>query len=1115
MSVIPLQVMSTYSLLQSTIRPAELVKTAKSRGYQAVSITDLNVLYGVIDFYNAAQKNGIKPLIGLRITPTISVSDGRRLDLLLFAKNDQGYQSLMNISTRKMVEFENTDISLAEIADLLNNIIVVINPNTTILGSAGDPTVTSLLNKLKGNLQDDVYLGVNPEIGPSGLENIVRISRESDIGLVADESVEYLNSDDQFATRILTSIATNQTITDPVKQAQVSGSHYLKNATTTTAPYHDINLQEAVENNRRIVQKVDVHLKFIKPVLPHFKTPDGFSSAEYLRNLCIQGLKQRQAAPGVSLTEYRERLNRELTVIHEMGFDDYFLIVWDIMRFIHQSKITSGPGRGSAAGSLVAYALAITDVDPLKYHLLFERFLNPERAQMPDIDLDIPDNRRQDVLKYVHQKYGHKRVAQIITFGTLASRQVIRDVSRVFALPQYQVDNILELVRRAMNGKNKSIQELLRDSLPLSNLISDDPVVATLFKVAVRLEGLPRHYSTHAAGVVLSADDLNKIVPLQNGNDDAGMVMTQFPKEDVEELGLLKMDFLGLRNLSIMDMAVNLVRQKDASFDVTKISLDDPKTINHFKRGLTDGIFQFESTGIRQTLRKLQVDSFEDVVAVNALYRPGPLENIPHFIARKHGQERVNLPDSSLKPILGPTYGILVYQEQVMQVASLMAGFSLGQADLLRRAMSKKKQAVMESMRTRFIKGAVNNGYQQSTAEQVFDYIDRFANYGFNRSHAVAYSKMAFEMAYLKVHYPAEFFTALLTIEPNMTKEVQHFQDAKRFGVDIKSPAINLSLEQFTLNNGEIICGFSMIKGMRRDFSAAIVKERGNGPFHNLPDFLARMDEKWRKKNLIIPLIYSGAFDGLGYNRAEMVDGLDGLLEGSQFIFKSADLQPVINRRQEYPLSFRLSKEREYLGVYVSGHPVSQYGALRQQINGRMLSSLKSGEKVSLLVLINRVNQIFTKKKHQPMAFLTVSDESGEISVTVFPNQYQRYNQLLKRGTIIAISGSVEERNGDLQVVADNIVAADNIRQSPTTVSNHQKFRWVIRVIDDVSWRSLKPTFDEEVRNIVGNVPVIIYDQKAQSAVQTNWRLSKDEKTREILNKLFGSQNVVLQEIQK
>src|SRR5699024_11026224 len=465
----------------------------------------------------------------------------------------------------------------------------------------------------------------------------------------------------------------------------------------------------------------NVELQFRAPVLPHFKNQAGISSQQYLRSLCIQGLKKRRVAPGKTIQQYQERLAMELKVIHEMGFDDYFLIVWDVMNFAHQQKITTDPGRGSAAGSLVAYALAITEVDPLQYDLLFERFLNPERAQMPDIDLDIPDNRRDEVLQYVHQKYGHQRVAQIITFGTLAAKQVVRDVSRVFNLPRYDMQRLIDALP---HGLHVTLKDALKESQQLKNLLDDNPKFRLLIQVAQQLEGLPRHYSIHAAGIDLSEQPLHDIVPLQDGSD--GLLMTQFAKDTVEALGLLKMDFLGLKNLSIMDNILQMIRQEDPNFDLQKINFNDPLTLQLFQRGKTEGIFQFESSGIRNVLVNLHPTNFEDIVAVNALYRPGPMENISHFTARKARKEKITYPAPSLEKILGQSYGILVYQEQVMQLASVMAGFTLGEADLLRRAMSKKKKATMEDMRTKFIAGATEHGYSAQVAHQVFEYIDRF-----------------------------------------------------------------------------------------------------------------------------------------------------------------------------------------------------------------------------------------------------------------------------------------------------------------------------------------------------------------------------------------------------
>jgi DNA polymerase-3 subunit alpha len=699
-------------------------------------------------------------------------------------------------------------------------------------------------------------------------------------------------------------------------------------------------------------------------------------------------------------------------------------------------------------------------------------------------------------------------VAQIITFGTLAARQVVRDVGRVFGLPDYRLEQVANILRSFGPGKQQ-LTNVIHQSQPLRNLMADDSLMRLLIQVAEKLEGLPRHYSTHAAGVVLSAKPLLDVVPLQQGNDPAGLLMTQFEKGTVEALGLLKMDFLGLRNLSIMDDALKLIHQTQPDFDVTKISLNDPQTLALFRQAQTDGIFQFESAGIRRTLKELSPTNFEDIVAVNALYRPGPMENIPTFLARRHGQEKVQLPDASLAPILGPTYGILVYQEQVMQVASVMAGFTMGQADLLRRAMSKKKQTTMASMRQRFMTGALANGYSRSVAEQVFDYIDRFANYGFNRSHAVAYSKMAFEMAYLKAHFTAAFYTALLSIEPNFEKEQQHFTAAKQLGVKILPPNINQSQAAFSLSNGQIITGFTMIKGMRRDFMAAIVKGRQEKPYQDLADFVRRIDPQFQKANLIAPLIYVGAFDKMGYNRAEMIAGLDGLVESSEFSFQSADLQPVMEQRNEYPLSYRLAKEREYLGLYLSGHPVSQYANLRAKIQALPIAQLKPQERVRVILMVNQVRHINTKRTHEPMAFVSGSDESGTLEVTIFPQYLRQCDPLLKAHAILVFTGNTELRNGKLQLLARTCTPIDQVMQQNTK----QQKRWVIRLVNhDVLVKG-----QEFIRQLAakqtGDIPVVLFDVKSQQATRLadKYNLQTNELVQQSLNHYFGNDNVVLQ----
>lgn len=1114
LAFVPLQVHSSFSLLQSPIRIKELVHQAKQLGYSSLALTDRNVLYGAVDFYNAAQDAGIKPLIGLELTVALNNVDGTTIDIVLLAKNREGYQHLMDLSTlHQTADQHELPLTLQASLPSLSSLVVMVPPQTSVYSWLKDDKTT--LDEFKKHVDNgSLYLGINPQLDPVQRETLKQLSEQAKIELVGLNSVDYLQPQDLFASKVLRAIKENVSLNDPARSARQEGTHYLRSQSAVMEGYRNAGLGSAAAATAMIAEECSLTFEFKAPVLPHFTTPAGLTSQQYLKHLCIEGLKKRQVAPGLTIKDYQQRLAKELKVIHQMGFDDYFLIVWDVMNFAHSTHITTDPGRGSAAGSLVAYALAITEVDPLQYHLLFERFLNPERAQMPDIDLDIPDNRRNEVLQYVHHKYGHQRVAQIITFGTLAAKQVIRDVGRVFGLTRYQVN---ELTGALPHGLHLTIASALKESQPFRNLLDDHPQYRLLIEVARQLEGLPRHYSTHAAGVVLSEKPLSQIVPLQEGSD--GLLMTQFPKDTVEALGLLKMDFLGLKNLSILDQAVAAIRTSNPAFDLTAIPLNDPTTMQLFQRGDTDGVFQFESAGIRQVLVSLHPDSFEDIVAVNALYRPGPLENIPHFIARKHGQEAVNIPAPSLEPILGSTYGILVYQEQVMQVASAMAGFSLGEADLLRRAMSKKKRQTMDSMRSKFITGAKQRGYTEQLAQQVFDYIDEFANYGFNRSHAVAYSKLAFEMAYLKCHYPAEFFTALMNAETNTAKLKQHVSDAQRFNVPVSGPRINISKRSFTLDEGTIYFGLASIKGMRRDFIAVLIDERHqHGQYKDLRNFINRLPSKWQKKELIEPLIYVGAFDGLGYNRAEMIESLDQLISGiklfagTEGLDDDPSLQSSIKQRPEYPLITRLTKENEYLGVYLSGHPVSQFAELATRLHTKHVASLTNNQSVTVLILVNRVKVIHTKKDHRQMAFITGSDQTGSVNITVFPRQYDRFAQLLEPNTVLVIRGTTEERSGHgLQIIADRIDSAQQLQRQAKPASQ----RWVLRIQDESAKHTLLNQLHQLVTTHRGNTPVLIYypqtDQKYLEAVR--YWLDTSEQVHHTLNRLFGADNVVLQKL--
>lgn len=1111
MDFTPLDVKSSYSLLKSPTRISDLVTTAKERGYKALALTDENVLYGAVEFYNAAKKAGIKPIFGLRLVVALNETDGTKLDLVFLAKNQRGYQHLMDLSTLQQTRKDKkAPLTVAQISPLLNELFIIIPPQSTVFSVLAQPT--SILTEL-ANLGDDdsVLLGVNSRLDDVQIDTLQQLSKQLSLPLVGTSPVDYLNANDLFASRVLQAIDAGVELKDPTIEAERRGQHYLHSKEQVIQDYKAKGLSAAAQKTVEVATLCNVELQFRAPVLPHFKNQAGISSQQYLRSLCIQGLKKRRVAPGKTIQQYQERLAMELKIIHEMGFDDYFLIVWDVINFAHQQKITTDPGRGSAAGSLVAYALAITEVDPLQYDLLFERFLNPERAQMPDIDLDIPDNRRDEVLQYVHQKYGHQRVAQIITFGTLAAKQVVRDVSRVFNLPRYDMQRLIDALP---HGLHVTLKDALNESQQLKNLLDDNPKFRLLIQVAQQLEGLPRHYSIHAAGIVLSEQPLHEVVPLQDGSD--GLLMTQFAKDTVEALGLLKMDFLGLKNLSIMDNTLQMIRQEDPAFDLQKINFNDPLTLQLFQRGKTEGIFQFESSGIRNVLVNLHPTNFEDIVAVNALYRPGPMENIPHFTARKAGKEKIAYPAPSLEKILGPTYGILVYQEQVMQLASVMAGFTLGEADLLRRAMSKKKKATMEDMRTKFIAGATEHGYSAQVAHQVFEYIDRFANYGFNHSHAVAYSMMAFEMAYLKVHYPAAFFTALMNAETNIEKLKRHVGDAKQFGVKISGPRINISESSFLLHDGTVYFGFSAIKGVRRDFVAAILEERQeNGKFTDLRNFITRIPERWQKQELIEPLIYSGAFDNMGYNRAEMIDALPKLISGIELFagfanFDDPTLQTAIDQRNEFHLLTRLTKENEYLGVYLSGHPVTQYYQLGQQLHATKIADLYPNSEATIIVLTNHVKTIYTKREHREMAFVNGTDETGAVDITVFPKQYQQFKEQLETNKILIVRGRVEYREGrGLQLVANQLQDVKKVQQERPSQ------RWVLRILPSLDTEMVHRELNNIFNEYHGSIPVLLFypaNDKKILLDQKRW-LKNSQKAKKALVAVLGQENVVLQQL--
>lgn len=1119
---VPLQVLSSYSLLQSTNQLEPLVKTAAQRGYQALALTDRNVMYGTVAFYQLCQKYHVQPLIGLTLTLAGQLATDQSFELVLLAKNQTGYQHLMAISSFTQTQPDNRPVELAQVQQWLSDLVVIVPNHSELqfwLTQGQRASVMQLLDQYKSAVDpDSLMLGMATTLSETLRQMMTKLAADARVKVVALPEVHYLDPSDQFAVNVLTAIKDGTTISNLSEARQKQGQFWLRPAAEFNQLYEDLGLPQAAKQTQVIADMCQVELKFQHPQLPQYATPNQVSAQVYLKQQCESGLQTRLRDNHISAAApYQDRLQHELEVIDRMGFNDYFLIVWDVMQFTKRADITTGPGRGSAAGSLVAYCLGITDVDPLRYNLLFERFLNEERAQMPDIDLDIPDNRREEVLEYVHQTYGHERVGQIITFGTLATKQALRDVGRVFGLRPYELN---EWSKTIPNVLHITLKEAYDQSQPLRNLVADASLNQLLFETASKLEGLPRHYSTHAAGIVLSDQPLTQIVPVQNGSE--AMLMTQYTKDYVEQVGLLKMDFLGLRNLSLLAAALKYVRvQTGQPLAIGQIDLNDPQTLALFQQGDTNGVFQFESAGIKNVLRRLKPDSFELVAAVNALYRPGPMENIDHFIKRRFGQEPISYPDASLKTILAPTYGIIVYQEQVMQVASVMGGFSLGQADLLRRAMSKKKRATMDAMQKRFIEGATKKGYNQEVAMKTFDYIDRFANYGFNRSHAVAYSKMAFELAYLKTHYPAAFFTALLnSVLNNGTKTKLYLMEAKRHQVQILPPDINASGAYFKLDHNQIRFGLASIKGMRRDLLQSILNERqANGPFKSLHQFLVRLDAKWLKVDLIEGLIYAGAFDQFGYNRAELVASLPEFVSSVELSGSSLDLfetlAPKINHVPDFDLNQRLEKENEYLGAYLSGHPVEQYTKLAQQRHAVSVGDLVVDQTVTVVVYVTKIRTIRTKRGDQ-MAFLTANDLTGELSITVFPNTYRQILTWLQPEQVIVVSGKTEMNRGSVQVVAQSIQQAQRLSQSTPSPHSDQpanQAKWFLRVTPDYDMETLMPKLLDFLTAHQGTNPVILFqvsDDSKRMLSQRYW-LPADEQLVQPLEEILGQHNVVLQ----
>lgn len=1080
-----LHVHTEYSLLDGSSKIKEIVKRAKELGMDSLAITDHGVMYGVIDFYKAAREAGIKPIIGCEIYVSPSsrfdkeagVSDDRYYHLVLLAENDTGYHNLMKIVSKGFTEgfYYKPRVDYEVLEQYSEGIIAL---SACLAGEVAR-------NLAKGNYEDAKESALRYErifgkgnffleLQDHGIPTqktvnagILRLSRELGIELVATNDIHYIFEEDSVPHDILLCIQTQKKVSDNDRMKYEGGQYYLKTEEEMTAlfPY----AKEAIENTHKIAMRCNVEIEFGVRKLPRFQVPAEFynetdddieASWNYLLHLCTEGLKKRYAS--ASKEEYeklKERLDYELSVIKNMGFIDYFLIVWDFINYAKRNGIAVGPGRGSAAGSIVAYTLEITDIDPIKYDLLFERFLNPERVSMPDIDVDFCMERRGEVIEYVIEKYGKEKVSQIVTFGTLAAKGVIRDVGRVLDMPYAEVDAIAKMIP---NELNITLEKALKMNPMLKESYDNNSQIKYLIDMSMRLEGLPRHTSMHAAGVLISSKAVDEFVPLSRASD--GTITTQYIMTTLEELGLLKMDFLGLRTLTVIQNAVRMIKKsQNIDLDLKNADYSDKAVYELIGSGKTEGIFQLESAGMKNFMKELKPDNIDDIIAGIALYRPGPMDFIPQYIEGKNNAENITYDCPQLEHILKPTYGCIVYQEQVMQIVRDLAGYSLGRSDLLRRAMSKKKESVMQKERHNFvygneeegIPGCIKNGISEEIANKIYDKMIDFAKYAFNKSHAAAYAVVAYETAYLKHYYPVEFMAALMTsfIE-NSSKVSQYIVICKNMGIDILPPDINKGERDFSVEDGKIRYGLSALKSIGKGVIDSIVEERNErGEFTSLNDFVVRLTGKEVNKRTIESFIKAGAFDSFGLKRRQLmmiyVQVVDSItkdkknnMAGQMTLFDFAseedkqDYEIQVPDVAEFTKLELLAFEKEVIGVYVSGHPLEEYMSLWKKkvtvvstdfVNEDDDMKVKDGNRETIGGIVTSVTMKSTKS-NKVMAFFTIEDIYGTVEVIVFPKDFEKYRFVLKEDERLFVTGRVSVNDeGDGKLICENILLFDDV----------------------------------------------------------------------------------------
>ena len=1076
MSFAHLHVHTEFSLLDGSNKIKEYVSRVKELGMNSAAITDHGVMYGVIDFYREAKKQGINPILGCevyvapnsRFDREITGGDDRYYHLVLLAENEEGYANLTKIVSKGFVEgyYYKPRVDKELLRKYHKGIIAL---SACLAGEVARFLTKGLYEEAKKTAleyqeifgEGNFFLELQDHgIPEQGLVNqqLFKMSEETGIELVATNDIHYTYAEDAKPHDILLCIQTGKKLSDENRMRYDGGQYYVKSEEEMLRlfPY----AKQALENTQKIADRCHVEIEFGVTKLPKYDVPDGYTSWEYLQKLCYEGLEKRYGDPS---EELKNRLSYELETIHQMGYVDYFLIVWDFIKYAKDHGISVGPGRGSAAGSIVSYCLEITTIDPIRYQLLFERFLNPERVSMPDIDVDFCYERRQEVIDYVTRKYGKDCVAQIVTFGTLAARGVIRDVGRVMDLPYAYVDSISKMIPQELGI---TIDKALKMNPDLKKLYDTDETVTNLIDMAKRLEGLPRHCSMHAAGVVICQKPVDEYVPLSRAAD--GTITTQFIMTTLEELGLLKMDFLGLRTLTVIQNAVLLARRKQPELNINQIDYNDQKVLDYIGTGKTDGVFQLESAGMKGFMKELKPHNLEDVIAGISLYRPGPMDFIPQYIRGKNDSSSITYDCPQLEPILAPTYGCIVYQEQVMQIVRDLAGYSLGRSDLLRRAMSKKKAAVMEKERKIFIygdeetgvPGCIKNGIDEQTANKIYDEMIDFAKYAFNKSHAAAYAVVSYQTAWLKYYFPVEYMAALMTsVIDNPSKVSEYIYTCRQMNIKILPPDINKGEANFSVDGGDIRYGLAAIKSIGRPVIKAIVEDREElGLFQNLEDFITRLSAKnILNKRTIENLIKAGALDTLGGTRkqfmsiyVQIVDHVTQEKKNSMvgqmtlFDLVSEDQKEEFQIRMpdvgEYSKETLLAFEKEVLGIYVSGHPLEAYEEKWKKSISATTADFQLDEETGHTKVHDGAKEIIggmiTEKtiKHtktnQMMAFITVEDLLGTVEVVVFPRDYEKNRDYLEVDSKVFVRGRVsEEDDKPSKMICEKIIPFERTKK--------------------------------------------------------------------------------------